>query len=327
LIGQAQQLEESPPAEASSPIEGAPSCSSQKSRFASAWLSALFFVATRAPWLLKLIRPIIAPLTVRCSATIAPSVRCNAQRIFGSPLSLTEQRNFTTKVVGNFYDFVVDLARSGNQSVEQILARVDSVKGESEYRQAREKRLGAILVTAHMGAFEVGLASLRRVEPNVHVVFKRDEFPAFEKLRSQVRKLLDVREAPIDEGLPALLRLRDALKSNEVVVMQGDRAMPGQRARAVPFFNGHLRLPLGPIILAQITGSPIIPVFVVRTGPEKFRIHLGREIHVNPDAPLIDRIEPALIELAQSLQSQISLHPDQWLVLDRAFIEDEVRAR
>jgi KDO2-lipid IV(A) lauroyltransferase len=297
----------------------------KNSRLASAWLAVLFFLAGRAPWLPRLFRPVVVPLTVFCSGTIAPNVRCNANRIFRRNLSPSEHRDFARRVVGNFYDFVIDLAVSGRQTAEQILARVQCVEGESEYRQARKKALGAILVTAHMGAFEVGLASLRRVEPDVHVVFKRDRFSSFERIRSHVRALLGVHEAPIDEGLPALMRLRDALRANGVVVMQGDRAMPGQKAQAVPLFTGHLRMPVGPVTLAQITGSPIVPVYVIRATGGKFRIHLGQPIFVDPDARPADGIDPALAKFARSLESQIALHPDQWLVLDRAFAEDTTR--
>src|SRR5205823_1576482 len=126
----------------------------------------------------------------------------------------------------------------------------------------------------------------------------RDAFPAFERIRGDMRRELGVEEAAIDDGLPTLMRLRDALLANEVVVMQGDRAMPGQRSQSVPFLHGRLRMPIGPVKLARLTGSPIVPVFVLRGARGRFRIHLGEPNDV-------DEIEPALLALARVFESVI----------------------
>jgi lauroyl/myristoyl acyltransferase len=132
-----------------------------------------------------------------------------------------------------------------------------------------------------------------------------------------MRRSLGVAEAPLDEGLPALLRLRDALRSDEVVVMQADRAMAGQRSQVVPFLAGHLRLPVGPVKLARLTDSPIVPVFTTRASGGKFRVHLEPPIYVNADAE-----NEALLAVAKSIASFVRKYPEQWLVLSPAFVED-----
>jgi lauroyl/myristoyl acyltransferase len=106
--------------------------------------------------------------------------------------------------------------------------------------------------------------------------------------------------------------------------MQADRAMPGQKAQAVPMCSGHVLLPLGPFKLAQISGSPMIPVLTVRTKAGRCRLFAEAPIHVDPSAELIDGVHPALLQLAKVLEKYISAYPDQWLVLDPAFIEDAV---
>jgi KDO2-lipid IV(A) lauroyltransferase len=293
-----------------------------------AGLATFFFLAQHALWLLRCIRPIAVWLTLWCSRAVARNLRLNAQGIYGRTLSAREQRAFARGVVGNFYTFVVDLAAAGDYSLETITDRIEQVDGEPAYLDARHRGCGAVLVTAHMGAFEVGLAALRRVEPRVHVVFKRDAFAGFERIRQRVREHLGVIESPIDEGLPALFKLRDALEANEVVVMQGDRAMLGQRAQAVPFLHGRLRMPTGPVKLARLTGSPIVPVFVLRGRRGRFRIHLATPIDVNASAEdeaatsAPGAIDPALLAIARTFEAVIGQHPEQWLVLERAFVDD-----
>jgi KDO2-lipid IV(A) lauroyltransferase len=158
-------------------------------------------------------------------------------------------------------------------------------------------------------------------------VFKRDAFGGFERIRSRVRAVLGVHEAPIDDGFASLVKLRDALLADQVIVMQGDRAMPGQRSQVVPFLSGHLRLPLGPVRLAELTGSPIVPVFVVPTDRGGFDVHLCEPIYVDRDAPPVDGVDPALLAFAGAMERFVSRHARQWLVLDRAFVEDVDDAR
>lgn len=204
----------------------------------------------------------------------------------------------------------------------ELHGQIESVEGRDAYVAHRKTGGGAIIATAHMGSFEVGLAALVDVEPNIHVVFKRDVLDGFESIRRALRTTLGVKEAAIDDGWETWMRLRDALENDQVVVMQVDRAMPGQKAQAVPMLGGHVLLPLGPVRLAQISGSPIVPVFTVRTAAGRCRVFAEAPIHVDPDAVLIDGVHPALLQLGKAIEKYVAAYPEQWLVLNPAFVED-----
>jgi lauroyl/myristoyl acyltransferase len=174
-----------------------------------------------------------------------------------------------------------------------------------------------------MGSFEVGMAALRAYEPDIHVVFKRDAMNRFETIRRIFRDPLGVHEAPVDAGWETWVGLKDALASNHVVVMQGDRAMPGQRAQSVPILGGHIALPLGPIVLAQISESPIVPVFVVKMPSGRSQLFVEPAIRVDPEARLRDGVHPQLLEWGKVLEKFIAKYSEQWLFLDPAFVEDK----
>lgn len=250
--------------------------------------------------------------------------RRNATRIYGRALSNSEQKAFTRGVMSSFFEFVVDVGQSSRDTAERLLGRIERIEGEAAYRELRARGRGAVLVTAHMGSFEVGLAALRRAEPRVHVVFKRDASGPFESMRSRMRRTLGVLEAPIDEGLATWMDLRDALLSNDVVVMQADRTMPGQRSEVVPFLHGHLRIPTGAVRLARMTGSPIVPVYTVRLSSGRFAVHLHSAIE--PGNGAASASDPSVVAVARSIESMVAQHPQQWLVLGAAFEEDAAHA-
>lgn len=285
----------------------------------SAALATLFVLAERTPWLLRLLRPIAIRATVMASAQVRHATTANAARL-SPPSQPIEPQSFARRVVGEFYDAVIDIGRSRSSTVETLRSRIRGTEGEPAYHAARTHGKGAVLVTAHMGSFEVGLAALSQFESNIHVVFKRDPFPAFERIRAALRARIGVREAAIDDGWRTLMQLRAALEANEVVVLQADRAMPGQRWHRVPIAGGHLDLPVGPVTLARIVGSPIVPVFCVRDG-SGFRIHLLDPIWLT-DLADADADADAMHKIGRAIETFITRHPDQWLVLDPAFVED-----
>jgi KDO2-lipid IV(A) lauroyltransferase len=286
------------------------------------WLRLFFRIAESAPWLLRMLKRPVVWGVVRCSPSIRHATAMNAKRLLGPNTTKSDCGTFAAKVVGCFYDIVIDIAKSGRLTVAQLRSQIDSIEGHEEFLATRADGKGAIILTAHMGSFEVGLSALAELEPQIHVVFKRDEFDQFETIRRRLRATLGVHEAAIDEGLDTWLRLRGALESNQVVVMQGDRAMPGQKAQVVPICGGHLLLPLGPIKLAQISGSPIIPVFCIRTKSGRCRLFVERAIRVEPDAQLVNGVHPQLLKLGKVIEKYITAYSDQWLVLEPAFIED-----
>jgi len=201
------------------------------------------------------------------------------------------------------------------QDLAALTKRITAIEGRERFLEMRAQKRGAVLVTAHLGNFEVGLAALRQIEERIHVVFQRDHMGTFERIRSALHQRLGIIETPIDDGMASWLALRDALQSDAVVLLQADRVMPEQKSRAVPFFDSTLELPIGPAKLAMMTGSPLVPVFALRQGNGRVRIVLDNPIEV-PDAGALG---PALEQVGRSIEQQVHQHPQQWHVLHAAF--------
>jgi phosphatidylinositol dimannoside acyltransferase len=300
------------------PAPAAP-CRGARVRAAAAgfWLQCMFFLAQRAPWFARMARGPFVRVAIRCSRFIRASTAANARRIIGLH---ADHRRFARGVVANFYDFVCDVGQSLKLSPEQLAGRVDRIEGHERYIAARAKGGGAIILTAHMGSFEVGVAALLKYEPKIHVVFKRDT-GRFERIRQALRQRLGVIEQPVDDGLDVWMRLRDALRNNEVVAIQGDRVMPGQKGRRVAFLGGHVLLPAGPVKLSMASGAPIIPVFSVRTPEGNIRLFIEEPIRAD------DGLDAAMGRVAAVIERYVAAYPEQWLVLHPAFDEDAAAAQ
>jgi predicted LPLAT superfamily acyltransferase len=104
-----------------------------------------------------------------------------------------------------------------------------------------------------------------------------------------------------------------ALRRGEIVCLLGDRSFGGADIR-VPFFGSPARFPVGPYLLAAVSGAPIFQTFVVReklghyrffSFPAKF---IPREIlRAGTEA-----LQPHVAEYAARLAGVAGKYPFQW---------------
>lgn len=286
------------------------------------WIWALAGLAARSPRVVNAVKPLFVRATWWSSASIRAGTLANARRILGEGSTRAERARLGRAVLGQVYEFFAEVGRSCGRTHEEMLREVESIVGHEKLVAARAGGRGAVIAVAHMGSYEVAAAALRAHEPSVHVVFKREPRGHYEGLRRRLHERLGVHEAPVDDGLGVWFHLRDRLRDDEVVLIQSDRVMPGQKGVPMPFLGGHVEFPTGPVKLALAADSPIIPVFALRVARAKVRIVIEDPIDVQecggPGA--------ALARLCGLVERYVRAHPDQWLLVTPAWVEDQVPA-
>jgi KDO2-lipid IV(A) lauroyltransferase len=125
----------------------------------------------------------------------------------------------------------------------------------------------------------------------------------------------------VDDGLSTWMRLREALAADEVVLVQGDRVMPGQKGQRVPMLGGEVVLPTGPLRLAMASGAPIIPIFSIRQPDGNIRLFIEPPIYVTDG----QSFDTGLESIRSLLETFLRRFPDQWLMIHRAWCEDARR--
>lgn len=297
-----------------------PYASPAPGRWARFWVNSILMpAAARFPMALRsLARPgaIAAWIT---APRLRRTLQANADRLLPAGATARDRRRFGISVLRHHYQFIVDIAQAQRATLRDYDRQIEATTGIEHFHRARQMGRGLIFATAHLGSFEVGVAALRREIDTIHIVFKRDPFPAFEAARRDLHDLLGVREAPIDDGFETWLRLRNALERDEAVLIQADRAMPGQRTMTVPFLGGTTRLPAGPFRLAELTGAPILPVFAPRNDHGRVKIRIEPPILVGPGASAA-----AAETFAQLAEACVREYGDQWLCLHPICREDQV---
>jgi KDO2-lipid IV(A) lauroyltransferase len=198
-----------------------------------------------------------------------------------------------------------DLLTLNRQPPERLERALAAAEGDQHLREALAGGRGAIVLTAHLGNWELGgrLMARRHARPT-HVVLSTEQDAALEGyLRVGAPGVTFVTRRQATAALP----LWAALRRNEVVAMQVDRAAGGRGDAMAPFFGAPAAFPLGPFLLARASGAPIVPAFCPMTDDGRYRVVVEPAIRVGRGE------EPAaLAAVIGALERMVARHPTQW---------------
>ncbi len=222
----------------------------------------------------------------------------------------------------SFCDLMVSYCFVPQATHSQLLSMlVDAERGGDKIDQCLAAGNGLIVWTAHVGNWEFASRLLEMHGRPVNVARVVEDKPAENTLRnlmaSERLKIVD-----LSGGVPATIELLQALRRNEIVAMQGDRVYQRHSAD-VPFFSQPTSFPLGPFLLSQVSGAPVLPGFVIRRGWLRYHALMGDPIPPAPSqvAPQLTSgddnrdagLQEALGQAVRFLEKTLTSHYDQWM--------------
>lgn len=230
-------------------------------------------------------------------------VNANLARI-APELPAAQREALVRRVFRRFAVCFADLI-STNRRAAALVRLLAAVEGRERLEAAMAGDRGLIVVTAHLGNWELAgrLLALQFARPT-HVLVAAEPDPAVERfLRGGPAPVRFVtRSHPA-----AVVTLLAALRRNEIVALQGDRALGTRGDTVVDFFGSPAPFPLGPFVLARAARAPVVPAFCVLGADRRYTIRVGEPIHVAADG------ETAALEAWVSvLENAIRRDPEQW---------------
>jgi KDO2-lipid IV(A) lauroyltransferase len=171
---------------------------------------------------------------------------------------------------------------------------------------------GLILVSGHYGNWEAGSAFLRRVvNVPLTIMAKTEADPEVNRQRREIRELLGVESIEIGKSLDTALQIRRRLAANHVVAFLMDRHIGRDRV-AVDFLGRRAWFLQTPVLMGFMTGAPLVPCFIERTAPARFRVLAGTPIVVPRDRPREQAIAEGAQTFAAQLEARVREHPELW---------------
>ena len=173
---------------------------------------------------------------------------------------------------------------------------------------------GLILLTAHVGCWQIAMARLCSLNAPVSLLLHREEGDVdlhyFEHTGIAVPfRIID----PLGY-MGGVLEMMDVLKKGEVVSIMGDRVF-GSDKNTVPvnFLGGKVRFPFSAFKLASATGAPIAVHLSYKSSPASYDFVLDRIIRVPAGLGKSEKaFYPYVAQFAEALESYTKQYPYQF---------------
>lgn len=150
-----------------------------------------------------------------------------------------------------------------------LLALFERVDGWEHIDEALRAGRGALLVTGHLGNWELGGSYIAARGVPVDAIARHMSNRLFERYLTRVRERFGVRVV-FDEK--AVRQTPRSVRENRIVGFLADQGVAGLASTFVPFFGRLAKTPRGPAVFALKMQVPVIFVAAVREPSGRYRL-------------------------------------------------------
>ena len=196
------------------------------------------------------------------------------------------------------------LKRKGERVLEYL---VEEVEGEEFLKEALSRSQGVILLTAHLGNWEILGAWLGSRGYPVAALVNSPLVPAIRRFMEELRSAMKIELVEYTN----LLLARSLLRQGKILGILADQRVPG--GVVCDFLGREAPSSATPATLHLRLGSPIIPAFVIRKGEEmKHRIVFLPPVEWSLSSSPKENIARGTACCNQVLGNFILCYPEQW---------------
>jgi KDO2-lipid IV(A) lauroyltransferase len=233
----------------------------------------------------------------------------NLKLSFGNEKTGKQLRKIAVQVFVNLGKNVVDAVRLKKMKWDDV-DKITEIEGLEYFDTAYRAGKGVIGFTGHIGNFELMAAYFSLRGYKLSVIGREVYDPRLDRLLVENRESVGLKNISSFAGVKPLLRV---LKKGEFLGILADQDSSRIRGIFVDFFGRPARTPVGPVLLAYKTGSPIVPMAIVRKGKNRYKIIVKPPVELacsdNQEKDITDTLQRS----TDALASIIRQYPDQWL--------------
>ncbi len=187
-------------------------------------------------------------------------------------------------------------------------------EGESYLREMSSSGSGGLLISAHIGNFEMAGHMLERLDTKINILMLDAEH---EKIKDYLSTLThkSFNVIPIREDNSHVYTLSEVLKNHEMVCMHGDRFMPGSKTLQSVFLDKEALFPTGPFYLAIKYNVPVSFVFAMKDSRRHYHFYAAPPKTYKSDNSLSSRNETLremISDYIVAVEEKIQKYPYQW---------------
>jgi len=185
-------------------------------------------------------------------------------------------------------------------------------EGEEHLREMKD---GGLIISAHAGNWEAAGNLLNRLTIPFNIVMFDEEHKKIKDYLDGIMKEKNVKIIVLRDDFSHLVEIRKALDSKELIVLHGDRFMPGSKTMTTDFLGAPARFPEGPFYLGARFGVPVSFAFAMKERSRHYHFYATPgKVYKAED---IRKADPKLLkemlnDYVGHLEAILGRYPLQW---------------
>jgi KDO2-lipid IV(A) lauroyltransferase len=247
---------------------------------------------------------VVAELNFGFNPTGRRGIYANLDHVLGQNVSRFTRWRYGRAAFRHFAYSIIDIFLIPGMTVANMHKYVADIRGLEHVGAARDEGVGGIVMTAHMGSWELAGVALGLLGVPITAAVLKHADPRIDEIFAEIRGRGNIEEVPVGGAMP---KLEDAVARGRFIGLVADRDVKGTGMQ-VRFFGEETTMPVGHVKLALRTGAWIFPGVTYRGPDHRIVIDIRA-----PIIPLLGETEEQLMaRTVPALEDLIRSHPDQW---------------
>ena len=185
------------------------------------------------------------------------------------------------------------------------------IVGMDRFRDLAGREDGFLLMSSHIGNYEIAGYSLVSDRKTIHAVVYADEKASVMANRNSMFVKTNISMIALDADMNYLFEIDKALSDGDIVSFPTDRFMGQTKSVECMFFGRAARFPQGPFRVAAMRGLDVLAVNVMKTGLKKYTIYVT-PLHYDRNSPRKEQIRQLSGAYVSELEKRLRQYPAQW---------------
>lgn len=213
--------------------------------------------------------------------------------------------------LGRLLGEISQFPRLNRENIESIVR----YEGLDNYLEAKAQGRGVILLTGHIGCWELSVFAHSIYGHQMSFLARRVDNPLVERLAESYRSRFGNRSIDKKNSVREVLK---TLKSGGVVGILADLNASREEGVFCDFFGVPACTTAGVATLAQRTGAVVLPGYLIWDDEARIhRLHFDKPIETINTGNQKEDVIANTARYTRALEAVIRRHPDQWLWIHR----------
>ncbi len=279
-------------------------------RFAFYFFTGLFNLLPY--FLVRLIAKVLLPVAFWMLKRMRKHAAESLQIALGKEKSEQELRDICKKCFYNLGQGFVELAYCIYHP--KMITTNMRFAGDSQKNldAALKEGKGIVAFTAHFGNFSLMFSYLAQMGYPTNAIMRPSRDEKLEKPLNDLRTKVGIKTILTVPRTVCVSQTIRALRNNEIVIIPMDQNNGSKAGVFVEFFGRPAGTASGPVIFAMRTGSPILPIFTVRTGEDTHEVIVEPHFYLENQGSDEETIQFNIQKITSIIERYIRKYPQEW---------------